>query len=161
MNEVSLMFGGNLGDVPAAFAFALHELDRCGFHITAKSCVFLTAPVDCVPGTPDFQNMAVLGNWQGSPRELLALTQRIERESGRPSEHSSREARTLDIDIITFGQEIVREHDLIIPHPRAQQRLFVLEPLNQIAPALRFPDSGLPVSALFFQVKKSLAKKAG
>ena len=92
---------------------------------------------------------------------MLALTQRIERESGRPSEHSSREARTLDIDIITFGQEIVREHDLIIPHPRAQQRLFVLEPLNQIAPALRFPDSGLPVSALFFQVKKSLAKKAG
>ena len=160
MIEVSLMFGGNLGDVPGAFAFALSELERCDFHVTAKSSVFVTSPVDCVPGTPDFQNMAVLGSWQGTPRELLNLTQRIEHESGRPAQHSSREARTLDIDIITFGQEIICEDDLIIPHPRAQQRLFVLEPLSEIATELRFPDSGLTVSALFFQVKKSLAKKA-
>ena len=161
MIEVSLMFGGNLGDVPVAFACALRELESNGFHVHAKSSVFLTAPVDCVPGTPDFQNMAVLGSWQGTPRELLNLTQRIEHESGRPAEHSSREARTLDIDIITFGGEIICEDDLIIPHPRAQQRLFVLEPLSEIAPELRFPDSGQTVSTLFFQVKKSLAKKAG
>ena len=160
MIEVSLMFGGNLGDVPGAFAFALHELESNGFQVHAQSSVFLTAPVDCVPGTPDFQNMAVLGFWQGSPRELLNLTQRIERESGRPAQHSSREARTLDIDIITFGEEILREDDLIIPHPRAQQRLFVLESLAEIAPDLRFPDSSQTVSTLFFQVKKSLAKKA-
>ena len=160
MKQVSLMFGGNLGNVAAAFEFALSELENNGFNVTDKSSVFLTAPVDCVPGTPDFQNMAVLGNWSKSPRELLQLTQSIEQRSGRPAEHSSREARTLDIDIITFGQDIISEPDLIIPHPRAQQRLFVLEPLYQIAPSLIFPDSSLPVSALFFQVKKSLAKKA-
>ena len=60
MIEVSLMFGGNLGDVPGAFACALRELENNGFQVHAKSSVFLTAPVDCVPGTPDFQNMAVL-----------------------------------------------------------------------------------------------------
>ena len=160
MKLVSLMFGGNLGNVAAAFEFALNELEKKGFIVTDKSHVFLTAPVDCVPGTPDFQNMAVLGSWNKSPRELLQLTQSIEQRSGRPAEHSSREARTLDIDIITFGQDIISEPDLIIPHPRAQQRLFVLEPLSQIAPDLLFPDSSLSVSALFFQVKKSLAKKA-
>ena len=161
MIEVSLMFGGNLGNVPAAFDSALEKLTENGFDITAKSSVFITEPVDCVPGTPPFQNMAVLGRWSGSPRELLELTQRIEHESGRPAEHSSREARTLDIDIITFGQKMICESNLIIPHPRAQQRLFVLEPLTEIAPDLCFPDSGQSVSALFFQVKKSLAKKAG
>ena len=143
MIEVSLMFGGNLGDVPGAFACALRELESNGFQVHAQSSVFLTAPVDCVPGTPDFQNMAVLGFWQGSPRELLNLTQRIERESGRPAQHSSREARTLDIDIITFGQEILREDDLIIPHADMENRTFVLKPLCEIAPYYRHPVNGL------------------
>ena len=142
------MFGGNLGDVPAAFEFALSELKKNGFDIVAESDVFVTAPVDCVPGTPDFQNKAILGCWNGSARELIQLTQRIEQLSGRPAEHSSREARTLDIDIITFGDEIISEPDLIIPHPRAHLRRFVLEPLCQIAPQLRFPDCGKSAAEL-------------
>ena len=153
MIEVSLMFGGNLGDVPGAFAFALHELESNGFQVHAKSSVFLTAPVDCVPGTPDFQNMAVLGFWQGSPRELLNLTQRIERESGRPAQHSSREARTLDIDIITFGQEIIRKDDLIIPHADMENRTFVLEPLGEIAPYHRHPVSGVTTKEMLGKLR--------
>ena len=155
MTYVTLMFGGNLGDVRASFEFGLNELEKNGFAIEKKSRVFVTEPVDCVPGTPDFQNMAVSGSWGKTPQELLKLTQRIERESGRPAEHSSREARTLDIDIITFGEMVVKEENLIIPHPRAQVRLFVLEPLFEIAPELCFPDSCQTVSALFSRVKNS------
>ena len=148
MAHVTLMFGGNLGDVSASFDFGLSELERNGFKIEKKSRVFVTAPVDCVPGTPDFLNMAVSGAWEKTPQELLNVTQQIERGSGRPAEHSNREARTLDIDIITFGEEIVRETNLVIPHPRAQVRSFVLEPLGEIEPELRFADSGARISAL-------------
>ena len=148
MTCVTLMFGGNLGDVSASFEFGLNELEKNGFKIEKKSRVFVTAPVDCVPGTPDFLNMAVSGSWEKTPQELLKLTQHIERESGRPAEHSSREARTLDIDIITFGEEVVREPNLVIPHPRAQVRSFVLEPLGEIEPELRFADSGARVFEL-------------
>ena len=151
--EVSLMFGGNIGDTASLFETACGKLERAGFLLLKKSSVFITPPVDCVPGTPDFLNQAVLGCWQGSPRELLLLTQRLERESGRPREHSSAEARTLDIDIITFGELVLEEPDLILPHPRAQQRLFVLEPLGEIAPELRFPDSGKSVSQLLTELK--------
>lgn len=155
MAHVTLMFGGNLGDVKTSFESGLNELEKSGFKIEKKSRVFVTEPVDCVPGTPDFWNMAVSGAWEKTPQELLKVTQHIERESGRPAEHSSREARTLDIDIITFGEMVVKEENLIIPHPRAQVRLFVLEPLFEIAPELRFPDSGQKVSTLLFQVKNS------
>ena len=145
---VSLALGGNIGDTAAVFDRAVSALEQGGFAVSARSRVFTTFPVDCVPGTPDFLNAAVTGFWERSPRELLALTQSIERASGRPAEHSSREARTLDIDIITFGDLILREPDLVIPHPRAQLRRFVLEPLCSIAPNLRFPDTGRTVRQL-------------
>lgn len=145
---VSLALGGNIGDTRKIFDQAAAALERGGFAVSARSGVFVTAPVDCDPGTPDFLNAAVTGFWEKSPRELLELTRSIERASGRPAEHSSRKARTLDIDIITFGDMIVSEPDLVIPHPRAQLRRFVLEPLFAIAPDLTFPDSGLTVRRL-------------
>ena len=145
---VALLFGGNIGDAVMQFDIACRKLGSCGFSVQKRSPVFRTEPVDCVPGTPDFQNQAVCGSWSGTAQELLALTQRIERESGRPACHSSREARTLDIDIITFGELIIQEENLQIPHPRAQQRRFVLEPLAAIMPDLCFPDSGKNVAGL-------------
>ena len=145
---VSLLFGGNIGDTRRVFDRAADALERGGFALSARSRCFATAPVDCVPGTPDFLNAAVTGFWEKSPRELLHLTQSIERASGRPAEHSSREARTLDIDIITFGDIILCGPGLVIPHPRAQIRRFVLEPLFSIAPDLVFPDTGRTVRQL-------------
>ena len=139
---VALLLGGNIGETASVFDSAVADLERGGFEIAARSRNFITSPVDCVPGTPDFLNAAVTGFWTQSPRDLLKLTQSIERASGRPEKHSSSEARTLDIDIITFGDLILAEPNLIIPHPRAQQRRFVLEPLFSIAPDHRLPDSG-------------------
>lgn len=147
-HKVALMFGGNIGDTAAVFDTAVSKLQEKGFTVLKRSGIFVTAPVDCVPGTPDFLNQAVLGEWENTAEELLALTQKTEQESGRPAEHSSREARTLDIDMITFGDMLINGKNLTVPHPRAQQRRFVLEPLGTIAPGLRFPDSGMTVAEL-------------
>ena len=72
----------------------------------------------------------------------MRLCQEIELEAGRPADHSSRESRTLDLDIILFGDAVIDTPELKVPHPRAQIRRFVLEPLSELLPAARFPDSG-------------------
>ena len=138
---VALMFGGDLGDSAAIFDTAARELERAGMRELRRSRIHRSAPVDCVPGTPDFSDQAAVGVWPGSAAELLALCQKLERAAGRPEQHSSREARTLDCDIILFGDAVSADPELTLPHPRARQRRFVLEPLAEIAPDWRFPDS--------------------
>ena len=139
---VALMFGGDLGDTAEIFATAAAELERAGMSDIRRSRIYRSAPVDCVPGTPDFSDMALTGVWCGTARELLAVCQNLERAAGRPERHSSREARTLDIDIILFGDAVSAAPELTLPHPRARKRRFVLEPLAEIAPDRRFPDTG-------------------
>jgi len=142
---VALMLGGDLGDSAAIFAAAAAGLERAGLRELRRSRIHRSAPVDCVPGTPDFSDQALTGVWPGSAPELLALCQRLERAAGRPARHSSREARTLDCDLILFGELISDAPELTLPHPRAKMRRFVLEPLAEIAPDWRFPDSGTTV----------------
>ena len=142
---VALMFGGDLGDSAAIFDAAARELARAGMRELRRSAIHRSAPVDCIPGTPDFSDQAAVGLWPGSAAELLALCQKLERAAGRPERHSSREARTLDCDIILFGDTVSATPELTLPHPRARRRRFVLEPLAEIAPDWRFPDSGTTV----------------
>ena len=146
MEKFALLLGGDLGNTERFFDTALAGLAAAGAERLRRSRLYRTAPVDCVPGTPDFLNCAVTGLFPGSPRELLALTQRLEVEAGRPARHSSREARVLDIDIILFGNTVLDSPELTIPHPRARRRRFVLEPLAEIAPDLVFPDTGETVA---------------
>ena len=143
--DVAIMLGGNLGDTESFFDAAIAGLTAGGFRVTGRSRVYRSAPVDCVPGTPDFADQALTGVWSGTPEELLALCQKLERAAGRPEKHSSRESRTLDCDIILFGDAVSDAPELTLPHPRAKRRRFVLEPLAEIAPEWRFPDSGTTV----------------
>lgn len=148
MTKTAIMLGGNLPDTLQQMDFALDRLQKSGFIVNKISKIFHSAAVDCVPGTPDFLDRAVTGVWHDSALELLKLCQKIEVEAGRPAIHSSRESRVLDIDIILFGNEMISLPELIIPHPRARQRRFVLEPLAEIAPNWQFPDSITVASAL-------------
>ena len=91
---------------------------------------------------PDFSDAALTGIWPGNALELLRLCRKLEQEAGRPADHSSRESRTLDLDLILFGDEVRNTPELTLPHPRAQQRRFVLEPLAELIPEARFPDTG-------------------
>lgn len=144
--KIAILMGGNLGNSAEIFEQAIRKLTENGVQSIRQSRIYRTAPVDCVPGTPDFSNAALTGEWTGTATDLLALTQQLEREAGRPARHSSRESRTLDLDLILFGGECFDSPTLTLPHPRARQRLFVLEPLAEIAPEMRFPDTGESVA---------------
>ena len=139
------MMGGNLGDSARIFEEAASGLAAGGVENLRVSGIFRSAAVDCVPGTPDFCDRALTGEWAGGAGELFQLCQRLEREAGRPAVHSSRESRTLDLDLILFGDRRIDQPGLIVPHPRARLRRFVLEPLAEIAPDWIFPDCGKSV----------------
>lgn len=140
MTEIVIMLGGNLPGSAEAMRAALKKFSLAGITNITAGKIRSSVPVDCVPGTPDFLDMAFCGKWGGSAAELLKLCQEIEQQAGRPAKHSSRESRILDCDIIFFGNEVIEQPDLVIPHPRAQQRGFVLEALNDIVPKKLFPN---------------------
>ena len=131
-----IALGGNLGDVPAAFRRACEALSNAGFRIRRFSSLLSTAPVGCEPGAPEFTNAAVSGFWDGTASDLLRVCQRIEADNGRPNDHAYHVSRTLDLDIILFGQETIRLPDLKVPHPEAAKRDFVMAPVREIEPDL-------------------------
>ena len=144
-NRAAIALGSNIGDAEVIFDNACKLLENNAFHITSRAAVIKTSPVDCPPGPPDFANSALIGTFTGTPEELLELTQSIENALGRPSDHGFHTPRTLDLDIILFGDQQIDLPGLCIPHKLAQQRLFVLQPLSEIAPDWIFPDSGISV----------------
>jgi len=146
--EVVLALGSNVGasqDTLRSAVAALEGLD--GLELLAVSPLARTAPVGG-PEQPDFLNAVVIARTTLSPRALLRATQAIEDEHGR--EHLERWGpRTLDIDLIVYGGILAVTDDLELPHPRAHQRAFVLQPWAQIAPDAVLPGlGGGPVAAL-------------
>ncbi len=132
MVEVLLGLGGNLGDPARAIAEALAQLEAGGVRITRRSPLYRTAPWG-LEEQPDFLNICVAARTALPPRGLLALIHRIEADLGR--ERRIRWGpRTIDIDILTYGDERIEEPDLVIPHPRLTERAFVLVPLREVAP---------------------------
>ena len=137
----ALALGSNIGNSADVFLQACKLLEANGFAVERLARNIITAPVDCPPGTPDFVNSALTGNFSGTAEELLAITQKIEVELGRPANHAFHDSRTIDRDIIIFGNTVMQTARLTLPNPRAQERRFVLEPLAEIAPDWIFPDT--------------------
>lgn len=154
MINTAIAFGGNLGDVEFTFKEAIKLLIEGGFQVLNISPLLANKAVGCIPGTPDFQNGAITGKWKGSAEDLIKLCQKIEVKLGRPKAHHSNMSRHIDLDIILFGNEIIKTESLTIPHPKAQSREFVLIPLNQIAPDWIFHDTKLTVSEALQKLKK-------
>jgi endonuclease III/2-amino-4-hydroxy-6-hydroxymethyldihydropteridine diphosphokinase len=136
---VALGLGANLGDPAATFRRAIAELRNAGLTDVRVSGLYRTDPVDCPPGTPAFTNAALTGGWHGTVRELLNVCKGIEVQMGRPARHGRNQSRTLDLDILMFGNERRQDADLTLPHPQLDDRLFVLAPLAEIAPDWRIP----------------------
>ena len=151
--KIALAMGANLGENPSEnIRWGTLRLMEAGVEELHMAPLFRTKPVDCVPGTPDFINTAVIGQWSGTPLELLAACQQIEREAGRPAVHSSHEARLLDIDVLLWDDKSLSLPGLIVPHPRMHLRRFVLEPLATIAPDWIVP----PFNKTVMQLLKNL-----
>ena len=119
---------------------ALDDLPKTA--LVRSSHFYRTAPVGDREQS-DFLNAVVELDTGLDPRALLHAMQRIENALGRVREPGRRWGpRTIDLDLLLFGHEVVREQDLTVPHPRMGERAFVLEPLAEIAPGLEIPGLG-------------------
>ena len=136
MVKAFLSAGTNMGDRKAHLEFALRSLSKGG-SVRQASSFYETEPVGYLD-QPWFLNQAIELETEFAPHQLLALCQDIESSGGRI--RTFRNApRTLDLDILLYSNSVVRESDLIIPHPRMAERRFVLVPLAQIAPEFVHP----------------------
>jgi 2-amino-4-hydroxy-6-hydroxymethyldihydropteridine diphosphokinase len=150
MTVAYLGLGANLGDARQSLKDAVVCLaQQHAITVLAKSSLYRTAPIDA--GGDDYYNLVVKLETSLSASALLALCHRIEHHFGR--ERPFRNApRTLDLDIVLYGDARIDEPDLIVPHPRAFERAFVLVPLVEIDPDVTIPGFGradalLPVLA--------------
>jgi 2-amino-4-hydroxy-6-hydroxymethyldihydropteridine diphosphokinase len=132
--------GANLGDPRGAVEEAMVEIDRLpGTTIVARSSLYRSAPIDA--GGPDYVNAVVEVHTTLEPLLLLRSLLAIEQVHGR--QRSVRNApRTLDLDLLLWGDVLMQTPELTLPHPRLHQRAFVLRPLAQIAPGLELPGLG-------------------
>ena len=144
--NVAIALGSNLGDREANLAFGLSALP--GFITNLQQSRWHdTAPVGVSPDQPRYLNGVVIGETSLTARQLLERLLAIEREAGR-TRPSLLAPRTLDLDLILFGDARIEEAGLVVPHPRFRERLFVLEPLAEVAPGWIDPATGKTISAL-------------
>ena len=153
MTRVAIALGSNLGDREANLAFGLSALP--GFITNLRQSRWHdTTPVGVSPDQPRYLNGVVIGETALSARQLLERLLSIEREAGR-TRPSPMAPRTLDLDLILFGDQRIEEGGLVVPHPRFRERLFVLEPLAEVAPGWIDPGTGQTVSALLAQLRRA------
>ena len=151
--KVGLGLGSNVGDRLLQLQHAkcyLLSLSPAQWHRTSP--VYETAPVNCPPDSPAFFNAVVEIEFTGTPRTLLTKTLAYELAQGRDRAAGVNAARTIDIDILFFGEKQVAANDLSIPHPRLAERRFVLVPLATICPDLIVPGVGKTVRTLLCEL---------
>jgi 2-amino-4-hydroxy-6-hydroxymethyldihydropteridine diphosphokinase len=148
---IAISLGSNLGDRRAHLVWASEQLASILSHARLSSFVE-TEPIDVPDEQPPYLNAAVVGECALPPAELLAWLLARECEQGR-ERATPRAARTLDLDLILYGDLIVDTPGLAIPHPRFRGRRFVLEPLAQIAPEMKDPVTGKTIVELLREVR--------
>ena len=146
MDRVAIALGSNLGDRRAHLDYAVARLQRVIPNLRV-SRYYETEPVGVTGPQPAFLNAAAVGDTAASARDILSTLMAIERERGRERPFQNA-ARTLDLDLILLGSLVTDEDGLTVPHPRFRERLFVLEPLAEIAPELIDPVTGSTVAQL-------------
>lgn len=151
MTDVVLAFGTNLGNRLDNLGEALRRVGTSGIAITGTSWVWETPPVPA--DQPPFLNAVATATTSLSPRQLLERIKAVERDMGRtPTWRWG--PRIIDIDILFFGNDTVREPDLTIPHPAIAGRAFVLAPLAEVCPG-PLPVLGQPATELLGRLDTS------
>lgn len=158
MTPVAIALGSNLGDRPGHLTFAIGRL-RSHLADLRVSSFIETTPVGVGP-QPDFLNGAASGLFRGTPQELLDILLAIEADAGRVRPHPGA-ARTLDLDLILFGVVILNQPGLVVPHPRFRERVFVLQPLAEVAPDMVDPVTGLTVKELLGRLQRTRSATRG
>ena len=151
MERVFIALGSNLGNRQDNLNRALAAL-AATVAITARSSVYETDPA-YVLDQPSFLNMVVAGDTAVPAQSLLSELKRIEVDIGRvPTRRNG--PRVIDLDILYYGNQVIETGRLVVPHPRLSERLFVLEPLAEIAPDMRHPGSDLTARAMLERLRE-------
>jgi len=146
VDRVAIALGSNLGNRREHLDFAVSKLQSLLRNLSV-SRYYDTAPVGASGPQPLYLNAVAVGNTTLSARSFLDALMAIERERGRERPHANA-PRTLDLDLILFGDAVLDEPGLIVPHPRFRERRFVLEPLAEVAATLRDPVTGKTATEL-------------
>ncbi|KUG04998.1 2-amino-4-hydroxy-6- hydroxymethyldihydropteridine pyrophosphokinase [hydrocarbon metagenome] len=142
--EVYIGLGSNMGDRDSNLQEAINLINNIlGVQVKDLSSIYLTEPWGN-ENQDDFLNQVILIGTNLEASELLEALKKIEIKMGRQRTENWG-PRIIDLDILLYGDDIVDFRDLKIPHPYAQQRLFVLIPLQEINPDIIFPDSGMGI----------------
>jgi 2-amino-4-hydroxy-6-hydroxymethyldihydropteridine diphosphokinase len=138
-----LAIGSNLGERLANLQGAVNSLaDTPEVWVTAVSPVYETKPVDAPEGSKDFLNAVILIDTTLSARTLLDRALAIEDAFGRERTQERGAPRTLDVDLIVVGDRRSNDDSLVLPHPKAHERSFVLAPWHDVEPDAEVPDAG-------------------
>ncbi|HXT69428.1 MAG TPA: 2-amino-4-hydroxy-6-hydroxymethyldihydropteridine diphosphokinase [Vicinamibacterales bacterium] len=151
MPTVAIALGSNLGDRGAHLRWALNQLRPLLKNVKVSTFIE-TDPVDVPDEQGKYLNAVAVGEVEMSPQLLMRELGRIERERGR-KRSSWRAARTLDLDLILHGAAMIETENLTVPHPGFRGRMFVLEPLAEIAPEMVDPKTGLTVGELLLKLQ--------
>jgi 2-amino-4-hydroxy-6-hydroxymethyldihydropteridine diphosphokinase len=139
--------GSNLEEPRAQVLRALEELAALpGTRVAARSSLYRSAPVGYA-AQPDFVNAVAALDTDLPPKELLAELQALEARHGRRRSFANA-PRTLDLDLLLYGDARIEEPELVVPHPRMHERAFVLRPLLEIAPRAEIPGRGAAAALL-------------
>jgi 2-amino-4-hydroxy-6-hydroxymethyldihydropteridine diphosphokinase len=148
MPEVVIILGGNLGDVPATFKKCQGRFESRGYELVHISSLYSSPPWGYQSNNA-FYNRILAFNTNKNPQEVLEDCLSIENEFGRKRDlHGEYQDRTIDIDILFYGEEIVAQEHLMIPHPRLHERKFCLVPLVEIMPDFVHPGLGKTLRTL-------------
>jgi 2-amino-4-hydroxy-6-hydroxymethyldihydropteridine diphosphokinase len=145
-----IALGSNLGESSAIIRDAFVRLQKLSSAPLRTSSLWQTTPMDCPPGSPLFVNAAAVlfPKPEETPESLLANLQALEKAFGRRPKNVLNEPRPLDLDLIAFGDGVRNTAELILPHPRAHLRRFVLQPLSEVAPDFVLPGQNQTISEL-------------
>lgn len=152
MNKTAVIaLGSNQGDRRAHLDYAVQELSGLLADVRVSALIESPPAAPARPTDPLYLNAVVVGSTALAPRALLDELLRVERLRGRTRPQAGA-PRTLDLDLILLGRDIVHEPGLQVPHPRFRERRFVLEPLAEVAPDLVDPVTGLTMRELLERV---------
>lgn len=145
-----IALGSNVGDSPTILRRAMDQLETHSRKPLVRSSLWQTTPVNCPPGSPTFVNavVALYPLAEENSWSLLTKMLAMEKDFGRRPKQVLNEPRRLDLDLIAYGDEISARPELVLPHPRAHERRFVLQPLNEIAPNLILPGQRRTITQL-------------
>jgi 2-amino-4-hydroxy-6-hydroxymethyldihydropteridine diphosphokinase len=148
--RAGVALGSNLGERLANLRNARKEIVAMPGTLPPLRCsaIYETEPVGCEKGAPKFFNATMEFGYSGRPEKLRRELAAIERVLGRSAAHERNVSRTIDLDLLYFGELVIETAELRLPHPRIVEREFVLRPLADIRPDLVLPEQTETISML-------------